>query len=158
MKKMTSSWEPISEVQDIAFKYVKRGEELDTAGLARAANLCFVQFVRFASFPARNACSDPGEHCFSDKISSRLSHLIKVRWARTLLKLGHYADVVLLAEELIATGRVHIFWGDSLRIAVKKAKANPNVSYSIRPPTHSDRVCEIVCERSPRTYRPERGR
>ena len=54
MKKMTSSWELISEVQDIAFKYVKRGEELDTAGPARAANLCVVQFVRFAGFPARN--------------------------------------------------------------------------------------------------------
>ena len=109
MKKMTSSWESISEVQDIAFKHVKRGEELDTAGLARAVNLGFVKFVRFAGFPVRDACSDPGEHCFSDKFLSRLSRLIKVRWARTLLKLGLYADLVLLAEELIATGRVRIF-------------------------------------------------
>ena len=46
MKKMTSSWESISEVKDIAFKYVKRGEELDTAGLARAVNLGFVKSVR----------------------------------------------------------------------------------------------------------------
>ena len=158
MKIMTSSWDSISEVQDIAFKYVKRGEELDTTGLARAVNLYFVQFIRFAGFPAKDACSDPGEHCFSDKFLSRLSRLIKVRWARTLLKLGHYADLVLLVEELIPTGRVRIFWGDSLRIGVKEAKADPNVSCSIRPPTHSNRVCEIVFVRIPRTHRPRRGR
>lgn len=111
-KRMTSRWISVDGVADDAIDYVKRGDELDKAGMTRAASLCFergIQFVRFAGFPARDSRRD---HTLADEILTQLSQRLKVRWARTLLKLGHYADVVLLAREVHAKGQVRMIWDE----------------------------------------------
>jgi hypothetical protein len=114
-KRMTSTWDSVDEVLDVAFGCVKRGDELDKAGKTRAASLCFergIQFVRFAGFPARDTWRDVTQQSLADLRLTWLSHLLKVRWVKTLLKLGHYADVVLLARELHVKGQVRIIWDE----------------------------------------------
>ena len=104
MDKMGSQWACTTEILDLSETFLKKGDAAAAAGLMKAASFHYEQGSRFTFFAGQSYIDKfdvrAANVCNSVRIGSMLN-AFDVRWAKVLLKLRYYADVLHLRVSVI---------------------------------------------------------